>query len=181
MPGKKKLPPYPRKRAGAELVLKQNLHFHSASADGLKSGVFLLGNRNGLRWLSEYFAWLADRIDEQAPYNRLDPDDHQHVDSDGPFNHRLSDTLGFTIGAFPLKYRTRVFKACGISSRERLPGCPITQFREALAWITKLLAEGPGGEEARPQVIERLEQLTRHVEDSIRALKSAADPHEGQE
>ncbi len=167
--------PYPKTRKGAELIVKQNCEYTSDDAERLTSGVFVLGNREGFRWLSEYFAWLADRIAEDAPYSSADPDDHQHLDSVAPINHQLSDEMGLLIGSFSNKNRRRVLKACGVARSKRVPGNPVTQFSSRLEWITQLLADQPGDQELHARTIRQLALLIQQSQESVARLKAVAE------
>ena len=131
----------PRPQRGAELILKCNLESSSGYTDMLASGVFILGNRDGWRWLSDYFSWLANGIKEDAAFHRFNPDHHQHLNFDAPLNKRLSDELGITVGSFSNKNRKRVLQTLPtVRKQHRLPGNPVTQFRSLLPLITEWLA-----------------------------------------
>lgn len=175
MPRKKQIAAYPRCREGAELILKQNCECSSAYTDWLASGVFVLGNRDGFRWLSEYFAWLADRIAEDRPYNNVDPDNHQHLDSVAPINRQLSDEMSLMIGSFSHKHRRRVLKTCGVARNKSLSGNPVTQFRSRLEWITQLLADRIDDQELRARTIRQLELLIEEAQESVARLKAVVE------
>jgi hypothetical protein len=122
----------PRARPRAELIVKANVEWSTGYKDLLASGVFILGNQDGLRWLSEYISSVAARIDEAAPFSRNDPDHHEHINFDGPLNTRLSDEMGIMVGSFTRKDRKRVLDA-GMQYQSRAPtrwqSCNAMPFR----------------------------------------------------
>lgn len=60
--------------------------------------ILLLGNREGLRQLGEWFLQLAGR-DPDPAHGDWDPDDHQHVPTKfAPVNPALTDELEFREG-----------------------------------------------------------------------------------
>ncbi len=169
--GRRKQKAYPRTRPEAELVMKHGWECSTNYSEVFAPSVSVLGNRNGFLWLSDYFAWIADRISEDAVFCREDPTDHQHLDSDAPVNHRLSDEIGLSIGAFSNRHRRRVFKACGITQKARRSGSPIAQFVGILDEITELPCnywDNPG------TAVRDLERLIQQAQKSIAKLNQAA-------
>lgn len=116
------LPPF---REGAELVVKANPGLDAKRGDselGVYWGIPLLGNREGFRWLSEYFAWRADRIDEGRPFYKGDAGDHDHLACYAPLNLKLSDDFDVQFGSFSNKLCRRVLKACKADRQHRASG-----------------------------------------------------------
>lgn len=160
---------YPKVRKGAEIIIKSNpsLRF---SEDGRSlsfgSGLFILGNSEGLRTLADHFLWAAERIDEDGPYSDGDPDDHQHLSEIAPPNQRLSDELLITTGSFTKKHRQKILKSCGISSRSRLKGSPRELLRGALEFQINWAKKHPG----TPAVRQAASELRKLIQGANRAL-----------
>ena len=132
MAAKRRHAPYPKPIEGAELIVKHEWEHSSRFDDWLAPSVFILGNKGGYRWLSLYFAWLADEISEDSSFSRIDPADHQHLDVSAPFNWKLSDEIGLMLGKMPDKHRSRILKASRIRRKTKLSGGPIVQFLHTL-------------------------------------------------
>lgn len=163
------LPPRPPK--GAEVIFKQNCECVVEDFVEFRSGIFLLANKPGLRWLSDYFAWMASRVNEKAPFFKEDPDDHQHLDREPPINKQLSDPFGVIIGSCRRKHRKRTLKACGISVKRRQPGHPVAHFRHQLEQMMSMM--GWGDAKTRSQTVRELKLLIRQANSSLTRLSSS--------
>ncbi len=159
---------FPSSRRGDELILKQNCQL---SIDGFTAGLFILGSRGGYRWLSEYFASYASRIDDDAEFCEADPDDHQHLDRTAPINVKRSDEFGVMVGSFAAKHRKRVFKSCGTSKMKRVLGGPIGQFRQTLMFMVDTICAGSTNHALRKQTLTELEELSQDIESHIARLR----------
>ena len=178
MPNKKTSLRPPANRKGTELILKANPGLHlkdDNSGIEIGAGIFLIGNRQGFRWLADYFTWRADRIDEKGPFYKGFPDDPDPLDTHGPFNRSLSEPICFTVGSFSKKHRARILRACGISRKSRLPGDLAMMYRSTLEWLQRLAEDDRyQGAPAWAPIIAILEQLIRETRETIPRLKKAA-------
>jgi hypothetical protein len=177
MPRKKSMVIPPRPRKGAELIVKANpgLDVKGADSDlGVHSGVFILGNRAGFRWLSDYFAWRAARIDEDDLFYSNDPDDHDHLAFYAPLNVRLSDEIDVMLGSFSTKHRRRVLNACRITRQRRVSGHLVTLFRSTLQFLRSMSADDRfRRNDAWPRAIAALRQLISEAEETAAELEAA--------
>jgi hypothetical protein len=166
----------PRFRKGAELIVKANcdLDVRGQESDlGVYCGVFILGNREGFRWLSKYFAWRAGQIDEDAPFCAGDPDDHDHLVCHGPMNKGLSDDIDVMFGSFAQRHRRQVLKACGLTRARRLSGHLVSLFRCTLQYLMTLSKDQrTRGHPAWPRAISVLRQLIREGQETVAALEA---------
>jgi hypothetical protein len=133
--------PCPEAPHGAELIIKQSWEVSTRYSREVAPGVHLLGNREGFRWLSEYFAWIADRIDDNAEVAPANADDHPHLFPGAPFNSELSDEVGIMLGHFSQRHRERVLELLGCSPEARSLGSPIAQFLPVLRALTKFFGK----------------------------------------
>ena len=164
----------PKPKQGAELIIKQNNEVGSAFSQGSGPGVFILGNADGFRWLSEYFAWVADRVNEGAEFVECDPDDHQHLAPGVPFDPELSDEMGLQIGSFSTALRQRVFDGIGLTKERRCSGTSVAQFSKMLDFITQFIENWPLGEEAE-RLTKDLKALIPQAEECLVKWGMAAD------
>lgn len=156
----------PRIEGDEELILKQNTEVVST---GIRPGLFLLGNRSGFLWLSKYFAWIASRINESREFSKADPDDHEHLDRMGPFSSKYSDNLGLIVGSFSQRHRTKVFKACSISKKNKEAHGSIATFRNQLKFM---MASLKWLDDAQNRQFKKdLEGLASDLEDCLAELK----------
>jgi len=127
----------PSDRDGAELIIKSNVECSSRFPGWVAPGLFLLGNKEGFLWLSEYLAWFASQVSEEHAFNDFDPDNHQHIDYVNAVNEQLSDNMGFMVGAFSSRHRSRVLEACTATPAQQKSGGPIQQLADYLDLIEK--------------------------------------------
>jgi hypothetical protein len=167
----------PKGRKGAELIVKANVGLNvTEGSSGLEvlGGVFILGNRAGYRWLADYCAWRAERIDEEDLFYSGDPDDHDHLASHAPVNEELSDEFDVMFGSFSNRHRRRVLQACGITRQRRCSGRVVALFRTTLEYMRTLSEKDRfRHHEAWPRAIAVLRQLIREGEKTVARLEAA--------
>ncbi len=164
----------PRFRKGAELIIKacptlslRKLEFEFVA------GIYVLGNRLGYRWLSDYFAWRAKRLDEGDVFYREDPDDHDHLAFYPLLNRTLSDDIDVQLGSFSNKLRPRVLKACDINRKRVCQGELTAMFRSTLEFLKTLSKDKRGrNHKSWPRVIAALRQLIGEAEETVAELET---------
>lgn len=123
-------PRFPRILPTAEIILKE-----SYCVDATKSKevpipeIIMLANREGFRFLGQYFLYLAERLQPTAEIG--DPDDHRHFGTmfpDEPFNYELSDRIELRIGMLSDENRAHVVDKYGISRRSGKHGSLVERY-----------------------------------------------------
>ena len=165
---------YPQKRPGAELILKSNCECSPRFTEGLAPGLFVLGNKAGLLWLSDYLVWIAEATPEKRAFPDCDPDDHQHMDCCVPVvNQRLSDEIGFMIGLVSMRHRRRTLAYCGVSKAKRITGSPIHHLLSHLDFIEESCQMD---KDITPSVVRDLKSLGEKVGELLVRLKKQSVP-----
>ena len=166
MAGNRKSTLPPRHLEGADLVVKQSWKCSSRFGMWFAPSLELLGTRAGFLWLSKYFGWMANSIDEGA---RFDNDIHAHLEYDGPFNGKLSDVLGLKLVSLPTKHRRRILRSLGITQKARLSGSPVVQFTRVLRSLTD--AAERLNEEDRSRLCMEIRELIADAEANLGVLE----------
>lgn len=114
----------PRRNKNAEIILRTFTHYWSDHTmrddEQIQIPAFMiLANRAGFRWLSQYFAMLAER--EWATSSDIgDPDDHQHLDrAQTPINLALSEKMEVRLGCLTSENRRAVMSKYEIKRQTR--------------------------------------------------------------
>ncbi len=114
----------------AEIIVRQGFVIDATGgAQHAVPEVLILGNREGLQYLSDVFARLAEqaksrtRTAEPAEELQLGRDEH-------PINARLSDALEFRFGALTVANRAATFKRHGITMKSREKGSLFERYQE---------------------------------------------------
>lgn len=139
-PGKKSRPASPaRKNAvatqvkpskNAEIIVRQGFVIDATGgAQHAVPEVLIFGNREGLQYLSEVFARLAEQAKSRAP--SAEPAEELQLGRDEhPINARLSDALEFRFGALTAANRAATFKRHGITMKSREKGSLFERYQE---------------------------------------------------
>ena len=120
----------PKPSSKAELIVREGFII-DATGGGQQatSEVLVLGNREGLRYLSDLFAHLAEqaggRSKSTAPAEPLHLSRLEH-----PVNVRLSDALEFRFAPLTPANRAATFKHHGITMKSREHGSLFGRYRE---------------------------------------------------
>lgn len=123
-------PRFPQIPSEAEIILKESYCVDDTESTEVPiPEIIMLANREGLRYLGEYFLYLAEALKPSA--DDCDPDDHQHSGTmfpNKPFNYELSDRIELRIGVLSDENRPHVEEKYGISGRSRKHGSLIERY-----------------------------------------------------
>ena len=137
MPKKTSQPP--QKKDDAEIIVKQNfglsIGLFSQSGLDFYPGVAIFANRNGCRFLADYFAWLAERPIATFDRNNSDPGDHVHLTPHSDYG----DEIDFTIDTLTPENRRHVLRNAGATKPLRRRGTPIQQFTQLMDEMSTFL------------------------------------------
>jgi hypothetical protein len=104
-----------------EIIIRFGYNLYEDPDDTVDGGciaefnLILLGNSGGFRYLSDYFAQLADAPELPEPAeDDPDPDDHSHIWG-APLNEMLSERFECRVGRISSKNRQRVLTRYGIA------------------------------------------------------------------
>ncbi len=127
----------PRFPRGAELVLKETWE-----VDGTRDHdvplpcILILGNKQGYRYLAQYFAWMATRDATPVSESWGDPDNHVQFNGIGwnePFDQTLSDRVTFRLGTLNKRNRAAAFEKYQVSPATAQRGNAIARYERRIA------------------------------------------------
>jgi len=124
---------WPVAKAEAEVIARYQFMIDMTGETAVaKPVLLLLGNRDGLEYLSKLLWCLADRMRSGPKYSD-DPDDHQHIlFEDPPFNQILGSSGEIRVGILTKDNRSRVLKKYGIAKATRQPQDLLSTYQEIL-------------------------------------------------
>jgi len=120
----------PKPSSKAELIVREGFVIDATGrGQQATSEVLVLGNREGLRYLSDVFAHLAEQA---GPRGKLtEPAEPLHLSRlEHPVNVRLSDALEFRFAPLTPANRAATFKRHGITMKSREHGSLFGRYRE---------------------------------------------------
>jgi hypothetical protein len=128
-----------RSRSKPEVILKQFVHYRGGIGGRSQSepALLLLANREGYKWLSEYFGELANRT-WHTSNDWGDPDDHQHLFvNQPPFNEKLSDSMEIRMGVLNAENRRTTLEQYNISKDTARRNSLIARYRMFIEWAKR--------------------------------------------
>ncbi|MFO0839554.1 MAG: hypothetical protein U1D55_13645 [Phycisphaerae bacterium] len=130
--------PVPKPSRSAELIVRQGFVIDATGKGPLATPeVVILGNRDGLRYLSALFAHLAERAGARAAASEND-DSIPLAGDDHPINGRLSDDLRFRFAAVGAANREAQFKRFGITMKSKQKGSLFERYEEVVSQFGRL-------------------------------------------
>ena len=127
---------WPKPSSKAEIILKERyLIDGTGKKDVPIPELLVLANREGFRYLSRVFAFMAQPRGKVADWiAQLDPDDHYHMGrAEAPFNHNLSDDIEFRLGTITSANRRQVLRHYGITQKRRARGSLVKRYEHLIA------------------------------------------------
>jgi hypothetical protein len=120
----------PKLPHGAELVVRQGFEIDATGRfPHAVPEVIVLGNRSGLQYLSEVFAFLAERAARRA--RSSEPLEEVRLERlEDPINVRLSDELEFRFAPLTDANRAATFKRYGITIKSRQRGSLFERYQQ---------------------------------------------------
>ena len=145
---------------GAEIIIR-----HQFTMQGFDDGavpipeILIVANKDGFRWLSRYFAWLAELSVTEFQLKVGDSDNHQHLTTDQPpINPELSAQLEMRLGILTPEGRETTLKKYGLTPQNRQQGSLFDQFGRILD-----LARAGKGVGGGQMCVSRARRVPRHV------------------
>jgi hypothetical protein len=133
----------PTPPAGAELIVRQGFVIDAtAKRHAVIPEVLVLGNRDGLRYLADLFAYLADqaaRGKSDDPFAALQIGRNEH-----PVNTRLSDGIEFRFSFVNEANRAATFKRHGVTMKSREQGSLFGRYQDVASTQYQNLARRIG-------------------------------------
>jgi hypothetical protein len=120
----------PKPPAKAELIVRQGFIIDATGKQQhAVPEVLLLGNREGLQYLADAFAHLAEQA--KARSRTTDPGEPIHlIQLDHPVNPRLSDAVAFRFIPLTTANRAATFKQHGVTMKSREHGSLFERYQD---------------------------------------------------